>query len=224
MQRRRVMLSAGERKRDYIKNGLVLWLDGIDKGGNANAWTDLVSGFIFMAYGSVAFLQDHIHISNGGYLRNSGFLSPIASESTIEVVFNTDNPSTNQILYQPSKANNGIMFSYSYSRRGIITSSAPSSAGTSAYTPMFRCDSGHGTYSASADRGVQNGVNMPYVMDNGFTSFSNYNTIGKRDYQGSEYRYTGRIYCIRIYNRILSEDEAVQNYNVDKLRFQFIND
>lgn len=40
---------------EYIADGLVLWLDGIDKGDVPNCWIDKIAGHIFTASNGVTF-------------------------------------------------------------------------------------------------------------------------------------------------------------------------
>lgn len=58
------------------------------------------------------------------------------------------------------------------------------------------------------------------TVKEGFSNSSTYPLIGKRTYSGyTSWPFKGKIYAIRVYNRILSEEEIEQNYKLDKLRF-----
>ena len=65
------------------------------------------------------------------------------------------------------------------------------------------------------------------MYDNKFTCNSNYSNIisspiqlGRGWQWGNQNRtLNGIIYSVRIYNRVLSDDEIKQNYEVDKKRF-----
>lgn len=49
---------------DYVQDGLVLLLDGKNKGSDPTAWTDLVNGYVFTNHGAT-FNSDHVSFASG---------------------------------------------------------------------------------------------------------------------------------------------------------------
>lgn len=47
LRRRMMMQQGGEPLPEYIQDGLVFWLDGIDKGNITGKWIDLIGGIEF---------------------------------------------------------------------------------------------------------------------------------------------------------------------------------
>lgn len=71
---------------DYIKDGLVFWLDGIDKGGEEGKWVDLVGGVEFTPDAAVAAEWGANYVR--GKLTAPVNLPYPAAEFTIELVLN----------------------------------------------------------------------------------------------------------------------------------------
>ena len=76
----------------YTQNGLVFALDGIYKGGNANAWTDLIGGEVFENHGAVANANHWAFDGTDDYLGGWGEteLDFDPADCTIEIAFRSD--------------------------------------------------------------------------------------------------------------------------------------
>ena len=195
--------------KDYVQSGLVLHLDGIDKGNIEGSWVDIVSQYVFSPNGTPVFNSNNVQFDGASRLACSTFTSPSTNSSTIEVVFESQD--TEGVIFAPTSGSKKIAAGLFTS--GFIWTTYNSS---NRYPNINR-----GSVSVNDDRCLFNGVAQ---TNNGTSYFvsaaSTYNYIGCR-YNSGSYRtyFTGKIYSIRIYDRKLTEEEQLQNRNVDLLRF-----
>ena len=208
MTRRRALLARPESPNEYVMSGLVLWLDGINKGDTANAWTDLVGGHVFEAHNGVTFNQDHLTFARARsqYMTNTSFNVPASDVGTIEIVHSCD--MARYIVFMP-KTNNSLCFGR-YDNYLIYTSDPVKRS-------ITQIGSNIGYFSFSDLNRIVNGESYRNNNMESWLSANDVNYIGCR--RGSEHLYTGDIYCIRIYNRQLSSAEVFRNYAIDQSRF-----
>jgi hypothetical protein len=200
----------------YIQNGLVLWLDGINKGGNANAWTDLIGKVEFPYNEHSTVNSDSVSFDGGegSYLQSSGDTSVRVNvpyqTGTIEVV-------AEQGTYYGAIFGTGINGSICFIRKssGITT-------GTSINRSRKRItknipDTAY-TVSVSVDNFfVINGVAQTYSTTNEYVqSAENFMYVGGSSHMTCT---PCKIYCVRIYNRVLTMDEVLKNQEDDNRRF-----
>ena len=198
----------------YIQDGLVLWLDGINKGGNANAWTDLIRKVEFPYNEHSTVNADSVSFDGGegSYLKSSDnvVVNVPYQTGTIEVV-------AEQGTYYGAIFGTGINGSICFIRKsnGITT-------GTSINNSRKRITKNIPntayTVSVSVDNFfVINGVAQTYSTANEWVN-SSINFM----YVGGSPRMTCtpcKIYCVRIYNRVLTMDEVLKNQKDDNIRF-----
>lgn len=201
---------------NYIENGLVLHLDGIDKGSTANAWTDLIGGHVFTKNNTSVTTNDDSFSFNGTsgcYLKNTDTLSFNYLTHTIEACYHATNTSGSAILFETNVANN-IMFGYYNTTKVIICTNGSSqpSAGHYFANNMY----GVHTASVNASNALNNLTYQRTSVVNEFFSSSGSNTIGART---TGIYFIGKIYSIRIYNRLLTIDEMRHNQMIDNKRF-----
>ena len=199
--------------KSYVKDGLVMWLDGIDKGSNGTVWVDKINGYEFTNHGAV-FNSDNVYLDGTAYL--TGSTTPLfpTTSGTIEVVYKKD--SEEGIIIMAPSGNNQLSF-------GVInTYGIMWSAGTS--KPKYSNNIYWGSVSISSERALGNGTTL---TQNGSSYLSNNSGkpayIGKRDY-GSGNILKGKIFCIRLYNRPLTEEEVLYNLSIDRQRFDLGED
>ncbi len=198
----------GGNKKEYIKDGLAFWMDGIDKGPNANAWTDKIGGCVFTAYNGVTFADDHVLLNGTNqYLKNNNDLSFNAELSTIEVAIDCDMTGT-KLIYMPGKASPAQMAMGIYSNKIIW------SCGLS--LPMST-HNGAKCLSIRKDLSIMDGVVAEMASNDTWNLSDGNNYIGVR--RGNQNFFDGKIYSIRIYNRLLSAEEMLHNQRVDNVRF-----
>lgn len=219
--RRRMMMAANANKQaeDYIQDGLIGWFDGNwneDIGihnPNATSWVNLANKGVDITNISTDFTwgQDYLlpPIEAGvGTIPN--FSETIQS---IEVVITF---SGTGFLVAFSLANNNRTIWLGL--RGTNTVNF-SSGGKSA--PCLR-----GEKVAISGTNVQDGTSLRIyingdekVLSYGATGSCSANTFNSTFSWG---RGTAYIYCIRFYNRVLTEQEVIHNYNIDKSRFNLL--
>lgn len=202
---------------NYIKDGLVLWLDGINRNTDGNNWVDLISGHSFSNSG-VGFHSTYALFDGTSYLFNGTFTPPLSENGTIEAVFEVDpdDLGSNHILFFPkstSSSDANIALGYNSSKKYIWSVRTGRS--------MYNVDSGPTTISISLARAYSNGsqltsglFNYWSVLDSGRTNY-----IGKRGGTSNQYYFKGKVYSIRVYNRQLTQSEILNNANVDNQRF-----
>lgn len=214
IQRRREMKAESTSKgiNDYVQNGLVFWLDGIENtrnGHNASAskWEDLTSTHRDVTYNSSKVIGDKYCILNGKSTVSK--LSSISTSYTIEVV--ADYPSNTSVqAILPWRGNN-------YGSVCIESRKIMFQCATSDFNGILM-EYGVNTYTA---RGKSN------LRTNGRTAISATCKRGLATasdwmgYYSTSYPFplTTKIYAVRIYSRILSDAEVLSNALVDAARF-----
>lgn len=195
---------------DYIQDGLVFQLDGINKGNDSTKWIDLIGGNYFTLNDHSILHDDCIEMDGAGYI-NSNFshLGVLATNGTIEVCFN--NYKNNGVLFIQTKSTElGLLIwssGFAYKPVGINKNEYK-------INPL-------GIFSASMSESlaVVNGNIITNRANNNWNQNSSRSTIGGRNI-GTAYYYKGKIYAIRIYNRKLTEDEMRYNQKLDNKRFK----
>ena len=152
-----------------------------------------------------------MYLDGTAYLENATASSALVDNGTIEVVYERE--LGNGTVFVPTRPANssycGLLFSSDQLRWSVFSSSQRYTIPNSPYLASV---------SLSADRSLGNG----YAMTQGSNSYIG-ESNGKPAYvgvlNGTGTYYTGKIYCIRIYNRKLTEEEVLANYAVDCQRF-----
>ena len=191
----------------YVTDGLVLWLDGIEKGGTSE-WVDKVGGHVFTNNGAT-FNNDHVAFDGDDFLTNTSFSPPSSGSGTIEVVYDNGAFGTASGMLFAGKTRSGLCF-YVSSAKNVIFSIGATSRNKLVATVA------RSSTSISNARRYENGVAMRTNGSDYCTGQNNTNHIGRRS---TGNYYTGKIYCIRIYNRQITEAEMLENLAVDNSRF-----
>lgn len=195
----------------YIKDGLVFHLDGINKGANEGKWTDLIGGVEFTPDGNVQFGYDYIC----GVLNANGPVYYSVEDSTIEIVmryrynynanclwFNCGEETgicagatSDALLIRQGNANPRYSYSGSFNNKGIKAISAN----------KLQC-----LYNGKLNTEVKS---VDFWINR--KPFAMVSTAASKDIVE---------YCsIRIYNRLLTEEEMLHNQEVDYKRFDLAN-
>lgn len=209
--RRRLMMQSKAQPFEcpYITDGLVFWLDGINKGASDGSWVDLVK--------RIKFTNSNVEPSDDGWLFN-GTSSYFTTSS--QIGYGADYTFEFCIKFTGSV------------NRIVIMAFGPQ---TIKYSPMVYVQTGsyfiimqntnkynftpslNTNYSISANlsRLVRNGVSIsPSSTADYWNNSGNY--IGRR---ASGNYFKGLIHGIRMYNRRLSLEEQQFNISVDNERF-----
>lgn len=226
---------------EYIQDGLALHLDGINKGDVENQWTDLVKGTAFPNHGATALENAWQFNGEDSWLGFQGSEYDLDFDNencTIECAYYKDT-----IGQEPSTDGAG----FSLCTFGTVTSGDSHSVGlqfASAYhakyiNHMFVDGTRGGEKGphvwADPNIDITNAhsvsVNKKYAFDNETKLASlavnhwTTNTGGRaigctfKDGGPAYFCKAGKVFAIRIYNRILTEEEMRHNQEIDNKRF-----
>lgn len=223
---------------EYIKDGLVLWLDGesqLDDSSIINGWKDLSGNAYQAELQNVVKNADAISFNDAdslGIISSSvagGVLTGIC-ERTIEIVCKLNNTDNIQVIFLGA----GKTTPAENSAAGLWY--RPASKGLKVGTSDAQCPSlvtsdsllGRASYSiVYGDTDLndyvlyQNGTECQKGTAEGSMYNPTYTTIGCRYYNSYSYRLSGEICCIRVYDRKLSVAEREHNLQIDRRRFDF---
>ena len=221
----------------YVTDGLILHFDGIrnTRAGNnplTTSWEDLSGGnhdgtIVRATYDSVRKAYQFF-----------GTTVTAANRSSINIptTFKSTLPATVEIVAATGKKS-GIMYydhlgqiaiGYYDTNDGLITTgqsktnqplfsvaSTPFHSGN----PFTLAVSYNNTANSSRSAYVNTSVLSNIAVNNYWTGDTSMNFIGRRFNDTQPYE--GYMYAIRIYNRVLTSEELLRNYTVDKMRFNY---
>lgn len=219
MLRRRLLYAKPKIDTPYISSGLVFWLDGIDKGEKQGYWTDLVGRIEFELVNGVSFSDTSVDFSeNNEGLRNDNISKrPFTyDDHTIECCFEPNATGNTVILL--TRVNNSPVKQVAL---GYVSGNTLLTCGVGSTGQTYNFSIQKSTISSAAGVAVQNLQQLSVKGTDYFGGYSSYFSIGGR-INGSNINqniFTGSIYSIRIYNRLLSYDEMIYNQKVDNIRF-----
>lgn len=194
----------------YIKDGKLFHLDGINKGGDATAWTDLLGGVKFTYTEHSIAYNDGVYFDGRGYILGDDIPSVRQYDytlCTLEVVYQVENNNAYQFVFGCGSYN--VAF-------GCGKGTSYTSTGSHAF---YKGEPSLGVYvvSMNEQRQIRNGVQME-ILNNDWWNVNNVYSIGGRTYGSASY-YKGKVMSIRIYNRHLTAEEILHNQQVDNIRF-----
>lgn len=218
----------------YVKEGLILYLDGIDKIKDDNSevkngiWYDLSDS------ANNATLYNCTNNSNNIGFNGSSSYAALPTKalgnygpSTIEVVLKAENEAA-VLGDNNSISRRGL---YIWNNHQIISTvgNNADSQDTYSHTTSLNLYSNQHTYTLLFDGINYDNTNVYIDMQkanqaakSGCSNFSTYPVVGRRIMsQQNQWWFRGNIYAIRVYNRQLTQDELTQNHNIDKNRFGF---
>ena len=226
----------------YVQDGLVHLWDGINNTGEghdseATVWADLIGDYpINKTNPGSTWLSNALYFNpqtKSDLQAWTGTGSIKNTTMTIEMVIE---PGTNEAFPTGRAACVGSFVGYGKTaHRRFGTSPGDTSVGvfcnestkgfcTTGFEGCLGVRSIVGTYTTTskADSIYVNGVkktkNATHTYSDDKTR--DYVILGGYDYAGTAtYPYLGKIYSVRIYNRVLTADEIAQNYAVDVARF-----
>lgn len=196
---------------DYIQDGLVFQLDGINKGNISTRWTDLVGGKYFTLNEHSIVHDDCIEMDGAGYIsQNSTAVNSPGASSTIEVCLDGTNDIGCVYIPNSSAGISFMIYTYGYTYK-------PASTGNNQYRPGTKLGKFTGSFNHS--HCLVNGSPITSKGADNWNANNSVSTIGGRN-NGRAYYYTGKIYAIRIYNRQLTDAEMLYNQRIDNNRFK----
>lgn len=194
----------------YVQDGLVFQMDRAYE-CTAAKWKDFIGGVEFNGSG-VTLDSDNVPYFNGSaqYIKASGS-NHSAATHTIEIIFKPNSIGYTHIY---SEGGQGELVA-SYLGNGNFTGSMGSSPIKWAQPSL-----GTGLYavsSAGSARAYANKVGLSAGTFGDYWSSGGTCRIGAR--AGGGNNFNGKIYAIRIYNRLLTEQEILANQDIDLKRF-----
>ena len=197
----------------YITDGLIFWLDGINRGGVSGKWIDLIGGKEFTLY-NCAENDDNVQFAGNAnsYGLCSGAISNDWNNETLEIA-TSRGTFKNKCLLCPPTINGATGIGY-------ITPQSSANIWiclSGAQDPCIPATTAS-RYSLSKNGGVIDGVSKTRQNTDSWGANNTGNTyLGKR--QNDTKAFEGKMFSVRIYNRKLSDAEMKANQDVDVLRF-----
>ena len=223
---------------DYVHmDDLLLHLDGINKGENADAWTDLIEDLVFPNHGATA--EEKGWNLDGqddwlGYDATSYNLPFNMENCTIEVCFydkainqGTGVPGSTAFLCSfgaqtgtGSNQENGAYVNLCDSSNSKYINGCYLNGGTNVYADPLVDTVAANTLSINKSNALHNGQALSSLGKNHWANVKGGRIIGVQNHtNGKQYYFNGKIYAIRVYNRILTPAEMLHNQHVDNIRF-----
>lgn len=212
-------------EQSYITNGLEFFLDGLNKGALADAWTDRIGGIIFTNNGATSIEKGWSFNGVGGLINTDSISLPMPTQNefTMEFVFRSAGENATRAIFHRNTASYGLAFFYeSATKKHITTRTSATNAKSFNGNDIIGNDF-IGVISYSYGNMYVNGV--PLSSDgSSYLTTGTANTIGGRyDNSGGSPAWrqviTGEIYAIRWYSRTLTEEERRHNLEIDNIRF-----
>lgn len=201
---------------DYVQSSLVAMWDGIENAGwgvhnaSATVWKDLIGSYDATLYGCT-FSDDGLVASTKGQYAKSSTV-PTDKVKHLEVVFQWTGGEQCVVKadgFQLWRKSKGVYHIYNYF--GANTKRNGASIDESKVSQISS------RTLAGQELTWANGV-LQTLTDADYWSGRMMSFFGRAD-QASKNFSTGVIKSVRIYNRILTEEEILQNWEIDKKRF-----
>lgn len=198
----------------YVSDGLVFWLDGLEKGRAAGKWTDLIGGIEFTPTSAEAVIenQDNFYFTSLGGTQPKGFVTNGTLSSTLDT--------TIEVCYIPENATHCLFIHQSSSPSSLFYKSGNSITFIqrgNTYTYAMTLGNPY-TISLNLSSGLVNGNSISPNTGTDFWNNSGIFYIGSRNSSGQN-PFKGTLYSIRIYNRRLTSSEMLANQQIDNQRF-----
>lgn len=215
VMRRREMVQTGEVE-DYVQDGLIFFLDGLNRGGTTGHWVDVIRGIDFTLTNATEYENGVSFASGttgGGYGKANGGVTPTGwTNQTIECA--CSGAIGGRWLFSP----------YGNDRIGLLQGEASSGNINTAIVTngksrqRYLLPVGTKLISINNDIGIGDFQTIARGTNDSWSAQYVGTFLGKRN-TGNYYSYTGTIYAVRIYRRKLTEDEMKQNQRVDMRRY-----
>ena len=223
----------GDTASRYVQDGLVACWDGYENAGtglhdpSATTWKDLVGGYEFSLTG-VTVADDRMVFAgrNNSYgtldATSTAATFNNAINGTLEIVYAADVGKGGLVLLQ-SSTTSGILFAiWDSTKKDALCNTVIASISSK---PIWTFTSGTATNrvavrytSSSPSSAIGNGESLVSPSNNYYGNANTTTTIGTRTNKSGNH-FAGSIYCIRVYNRQLTDAEIAANQAVDVRRF-----
>ena len=224
---------------DYVHmEDLLLHLDGFVKGETADAWTDLIDDLVFPNHGATAEEKGWDLDGQNDWLGYdaSSYNLPFSMENcTIEVCFydkalnqGTGVPGSTAFLCSfgsqsatGTNQSNGAYVNLCDSNNSKYINGCYLNGGTNVYADPLVDTVAANTLSINKSNALHNGQALSSLGTNHWANVKGGRLIGVQNHgsNGKQNYFNGKIYAIRVYNRILTPAEMLHNQHVDNERF-----
>ena len=196
----------------YIKKGKIFHLDGIDKGSTNDVWTDLVGGITFAKVNGITFEDDHIVTTTSSDIMSGSSSIAIPYQScTLEIVLLSTLYNNNYRVAFHGGTSNSLVCAHR-NRNIVKTSPLKTTMIADIYENVKHTLSYTNTY------GYCDGAALTFSNSDNVNTGASVACIGSRG-GSSPNKFSGNIYAIRAYNRLLSAEEMLHNQSIDNERF-----
>ena len=214
----------------YVSDGLILLYDGINNAGynhstNTTTWKDLSGSgnngtIIDGTWGNNCLSLDG---SNDGISIGNSLADLFKSSNTVQVTLKRSETGVRDVIFGNYNASGYVQYEVNDTNRYYITFNGGNgaSSGTATYnvpvTLTFKFDKENGTIVV-----IENITqNTTFTKDAYTTANPTFNSarIGRDSRNNNAVALNGNIYSVRVYNRLLTDEEIANNYEIDKGRF-----
>lgn len=222
----------------YVSDGLIHHFDAINNTGNghdANAatWVDLV-GTDYLTpntLSAVSWESNALVLSgNSGQQLLGNDSSTNASGKTIEVVFSTESSQTGVIVAPFYDGTNNTTKNNAYGKIVLYSDGTFGVMGKSGNTYPIGVNSISALHHICGSYSNASTVSAAYANGSSCSAGSTTHSLQRSastmvvgaSPDEMNYRFTGKIHSIRIYNRVLTAEEVASNYQIDLTRFGLV--
>ena len=217
----------------YVTTDLIHFWDGIKNtpdghDGSTTTWYDLIgtNNLVNTNTGTYSWDESGINFTSIRYQEFEGTeASDKCGGKTVEIVFVPSQSQSAIVLtpfYDSSHAEDayGKICLFSDNTFNVVGKSSNTySTGVNALTEIKSISASY-TNDTTINKAYSNGeVRSTSSNTHSFRNSSTEIILGSGQKGGQSYRFTGKVYAVRIYNKILSDAEVAQNYAVDVARF-----
>ena len=211
---------------DYVKDGLILWMDGLDKGNVPGAWVDKVDGHVFTNVNGMTIGRNYIQFTRTSeqLLENNTFDGIEYRVGTVEVVISDYDPYAAMVF--TSSMLRGICFGFGTGGGIIYGISEPNDGSYMNHIMVLNPDLGGKCFSINYSNAIIDGQIPSFSSNSSYfgQDYPAYSHIGGRIYHSGSSSlpnyFDGKIHAIRVYNRHLSTAEMLHNQKIDNQRFK----
>lgn len=206
---RRQGMMAVEPPPDYIQDGLVFHLDGVD--ATTSTWIDKIGGIEFTMHNVTLDGNGGVVFNGSAYGNYPYTLDFPSSTHTIEIVLNKSSTTGLQVAFMINSSDK-VAFGFSSGGNYIVTKSGDSNS-----RKTWNTGSGLATYSVTNSNAYKNCALMSQRSRDTWFLRTGGTFVGSRSADNAFFK--GTIYQIRIYNRELTQQEIIYNQTIDMQRY-----
>lgn len=195
---------------DYITDGLIFRLDGIDKGSTENAWTDLVSGMILT--GTATFVDNGVTFDGSNVLHSDTELPQDSADPLYTIEVCCSDVTTKNIVFASRHFAPASAVCVNLATGQFFNANSVNSLPPAVIPQTFTC-------SVNATARLLNGMQVTGYGSRNSWSNSGTNVGGRKYPAHNTNGIVGTVHSVRVYNRRLTAEEMLHNQQIDIKRF-----